>query len=424
MNGKECRDFYETHDRCDSCGCWESVEEGIYDYAGYFLCSHCEGEYVICADCRCFARSEDAHKVDGEFVCDSCYEHYVICNDCGRLVLQAYSHEIDYGNRVVCNDCRWNYTECDRCGRRFTDDEVSTDNDGQAICSECMYDYTRCINCDMLIQEEYAHEDREGECWCDYCWDNYQQDTIHDYNYKPCPEFFGEGTSLFLGVELEIDEGGNDPDNAQEILDIVGDQAYLKHDGSLDDGFEIVTHPCTLQYHLDHFPWEEVVNKCSDMGYTSHDAGTCGLHVHMSKDFFVGEDGNEGGIAKLLYLTEKFWEYIVKFSRRTERQIDEWASRYYFDGDPDELLDHAKGTRDRYRCVNLQNEHTIELRVFRGTLKLNTLLATLQFCEHLAGVAVYASVQECQEMTWEKFIGRIPEEYSELEVYLEERNLK
>lgn len=43
------------------------------------------------------------------------------------------------------------------------------------------------------------------------------------------------------------------------------------------------------------------------------------------------------------------------------------------------MLEHVKkGHGSRYTCVNLTNADTIEFRMFRGTLKLNTLIATLQ----------------------------------------------
>ena len=46
---------------------------------------------------------------------------------------------------------------------------------------------------------------------------------------------------------------------------------------------ELVTHPMTLEYHLNEMPWEEVLRKAQSMGYLSHAAGTCGLHVHISR---------------------------------------------------------------------------------------------------------------------------------------------
>ena len=80
-----------------------------------------------------------------------------------------------------------------------------------------------------------------GECYDNVCCG----DSIHDYNYKPDPVFYGNGNRYF-GVELEIDIGGKTCPNADEILAIANDldeHIYIKSDGSLNDGMEIVIHP-------------------------------------------------------------------------------------------------------------------------------------------------------------------------------------
>ena len=47
-------------------------------------------------------------------------------------------------------------------------------------------------------------------------------------------------------------------------------------------------------------------------------------------------------------------------------------------------MSHAKNScAGRYTAVNLTNSDTVEIRMFRGTLKLNTLKATLQMVNHL-----------------------------------------
>ena len=59
--------------------------------------------------------------------------------------------------------------------------------------------------------------------------------------------FHGKGLRHF-GVELEIDNGGTDRYNAEKLLNIANADAenlYIKTDGSLDDGLELVTHPMT-----------------------------------------------------------------------------------------------------------------------------------------------------------------------------------
>ena len=70
---------------------------------------------------------------------------------------------------------------------------------------------------------------------------------------------------------------------------------------------------------------------------------------------------------------EKHWDELLKFSRRTPRQLQRWAARYDYKEQPKEILDNAKvgaTGNGRYSCINLENTNTIEFRMFRGTLKL------------------------------------------------------
>ena len=89
---------------------------------------------------------------------------------------------------------------------------------------------------------------------------------------------------------------------------------------------------------------------------------------------------------------------------------------------PEQVLDHAKKScMGRYTCINLQNFHTIEFRMWRGTLKYNTLIATLQMVKRLCEVAVFSSEKELQDMSWWSFICHVTE--PELITYLKERQL-
>ncbi len=144
-------------------------------------------------------------------------------------------------------------------------------------------------------------------------------EIIHDYYYKPEPIFYGDGPR-YLGVELELDDGGENEFCASKLLDIANAQKehmYIKHDGSLDDGFECVTHPMTLDYHINQMPWRAILNKAVAKGYLSHQAGTCGLHVHISRNALgANYEEQEATIAKILYFYEKFWNEILTFSRK------------------------------------------------------------------------------------------------------------
>ena len=89
---------------------------------------------------------------------------------------------------------------------------------------------------------------------------------------------------------------------------------------------------------------------------------------------------------------------------------------------PQEMMDQAKNHRlGRYTCVNLTNANTVEIRIFRGTLKYNTFLATLQLVSRLCDAAIFCSDAEIHAMSWLDFIAGITE--PELIQYLKERRL-
>lgn len=165
---------------------------------------------------------------------------------------------------------------------------------------------------------------------------------------------------------------------------------YIKSDGSIDDGFEIVSHPMTLDYHLNEMDWESVMQEAVNLGYRSHQTSTCGLHVHVNRDSFgLNQSEQEEVIGKILFFVEKHWAELFQFSRRSNYNMNRWSARYGFEKTGKEILQKAKDTGNRYVAVNLRNYHTIEFRLFRGTLKYNTFVATLQMVNHICEMAVF-----------------------------------
>ncbi len=72
-------------------------------------------------------------------------------------------------------------------------------------------------------------------------------------------------------------------------------------------------------------------------------------------------------------------------------------------------------------CINLQNTDTVEFRIFRGTLKYNTLIATLQLVDRICDVAFSMSDGEIKSMSWTTFVSECSQ--PELIQYLKERRL-
>jgi hypothetical protein len=144
--------------------------------------------------------------------------------------------------------------------------------------------------------------------------------------------------------------------------------------------------------------------------------------VHISREAF-GNNSTEQelNIAKLIYLFEKFWSQIKTFSRRTEEQINNWAKNYGLTT-IDEAIAESKNKKGRYYAVNLKNAHTIEIRIFRGTLKYNTFAATLQFLNLLLDAITAGTIQDIQSLTWEEIV-KGAKEYTELTEYFKQRKL-
>ena len=349
------------------------------------------------------------------------------CDVCGKLhpVLELTEFDDD----LLCGACLQTDTvRCQRCGERiWADDNAGDEN--TPLCQSC-YDryYTTCEDCGRVIHQDdaYYQSDDDYEARCYACHTRHRDNRcIHDYYSKPEPIFYGQG-SRYFGVELEIDEAGESERNALTLCNLVNNPdelIYIKHDGSLDDGMELVTNPMTLEFHLNQMPWSALLEKAKDLGYRSHQAKTCGLHVHVNRTAFgETEEEQDECIARVLYFFEKHWEELLKFSRRTQSQLKQWADRYGLKEHPKEILDHAKGNYERYTCVNLTNRSTIEFRLFRGTLKFNTVAATLQLLDRICDVALYFTDEEIKAMSWTTFAAGCSH-LPELVQYLKERRL-
>lgn len=348
------------------------------------------------------------------------------CSHCGAEI-HGEDHTL-FDNEVLCPSCLNRETLiCAHCGERIW----SSDNAGNsyvALCQDCFDDhYTNCERCECIIHRDTANY-INGYPYCDDCYDRERDHSIHDYSYKPDPIFYGSG-KRFFGVELEIDDGGRDDDNAQSLLDIANlcdEKIYIKCDGSLDDGMEIVTHPMTLDYHKTQMPWQDIMDEAIALGYKSHKTGTCGLHVHVNRETF-GEtrEAQDDAISRVLYFVEHHWNELLKFSRRTEAQMNQWAARYGYKNSPKEIFDHAKKEeKGRYTCVNITNWNTVEFRMFRGTLKYNTLIATLELVNRICNLAVHSDDGRLAKISWSDFVTSLNEsDCAELITYLKERRL-
>lgn len=362
---------------------------------------------IVCSLCgHTLSEGDIYYTHDGDHFCEDCFfDTFGVCDHCGCIEMRDEMTYYERRDEVYCSDCAEELLRvCSDCGEVVHYNSMRSTVDG-LVCGWCFDDhYVVCCDCDEVVHIDSAVWDEdENEYYCADCYSNRRSKAIHDYYYKPAPIFRGTAPR-FLGVELEIDGAGEDDDSAQKLLDIAGDDIYCKHDGSLNEGFEIVSQPCSLDYHLHTLPWDEILHEAVGMGYRSHDAGSCGLHVHVSRLAFGDTyEAQEEAIARVLYFAERNWKQLLRFSRRTQYQLDRWARRYEARADetPADLLHKAKNTCDRYRAINFTPSQTIEFRLFRGTLNETTFYATLELVDSLCEYCINTTDEKA--LNWHSF---------------------
>lgn len=252
----------------------------------------------------------------------------------------------------------------------------------------------------------------------------YKLDRNH--NLKP----FTPTIQGCVGVELEVESPRVYPETLSDEVDaLMGNMATCERDGSLDDGFEIITQPATPDAFMDGFKLDELCALLNDNGAKSHDTDTCGLHVHYSRAALGHtEQARDMVCAKILVLMDKFTDELTKFARRNW-ECSRWAPKYsHFNANGEQstkkLLEKykpCKDSGDRYHALNLTNSTTIEFRIFRGTLNPLALRATVALVDAIVNYCKTHTTPEVQACRWAELV--MGSKYSDLKTYCVRRGI-
>lgn len=319
---------------------------------------------------------------------------------------------------------------CD-CGHVEHSDDMYTTSGGTTYCQECGEEDLREVDgewyhhddlyyweCDgeYHLEPEPGDEDDEDDDDGSYLlegWTASCSHLEHDTTFTPAP--IGDFT---MGIELEVEVkdtwSGSRHESLQDCNDYFNDRdrlgqyAMFKRDGSLSDsrGFEIVTAARRLNDHIRMFKGWEPSN------LISWSALHCGMHVHLDSRAFTALSL---GKFLMFYNDGRNADLIRRVAGRHPLR-DETARSYAGSLDQSNVVNPAKvkkaaGTH-RYRMVNLTNltgpeqerlkqeahrdskgsYSTVEVRIFRGTLKKDRLLAQIEMA--------HASVMFCRVTSW------------------------
>ena len=312
------------------------------------------------------------------------------------------------------------YAHCQHCGRIF----LKAVPESQ-YCSLCEPKDRLCVVCGCVFSGFEGTYCCSDACASALAWGN----ESHNYGYKPKPQFYdgrdncwvseeSPGT-LYMGFELELDgeEAEFTEDKVAAVVSCHMRDVYCKHDGSLDNGIEIVSHPGTLKYHMqkkDDF--NRLMAVLSHYGYED-EFHTCGLHVHVNRSFLRGKDH---AIAKLVCLSDRFYDELMTFARRP-RDSRGWCEANYEDEDCENAQDYEDTYEDdercfeRYRAINLRNADTIEFRIFHSTMEWHVFIAALQLVDTMVRYACSHSWREVETCS---FAQMVASPHRELNTYL------
>jgi hypothetical protein len=291
-----------------------------------------------------------------------CPLHTYCCNHCNDNSAEASMTYID--GDYYCNNCRDdNFYYCDNCDEYGS--EPLNSISGDCWCNAC-------ISACNASWCDYCNEYERDLCDANYdpddvdSWNSSDYDGIMTYSFKPArPNFYmgsadSDDSRLFYGMELEVESMDCSMTDGMTIIkDSLNEFVYFKADGSLDRGYELVTFPFTFNYYSEAIDFK-FLSGLQELGYRSWSAGTCGLHVHISRTGF-SSSGHIWKFAQLILSNQYAW------SKLAGRNSSRWAS---FDSETNSVMKVLKGEKfpERYCAVNLSNADTIEVRIFRGSL--------------------------------------------------------
>ena len=255
-------------------------------------------------------------------------------------------HHLEQGSIINCPECG-----------ELTDDFSHTADTNRAYCEACCSNFFYWSD---EAEQYYEHDENRPEIQRNTAEQAYRH-PISGYNKSTERRLGKSETGTFYGFELEIENEDND--NVSDALDLLNAKEYCAHeDGSLHDGIEIVSYPMSADYIRENLNlnW---LRDWSRRGWRSWDSSndTCGLHIHISRAGFAN-DVHLFAFAQLIYSNEQ--QFTTLAGRHSS------YGSFNYDKRPPLALDVKKRARfsDRYVAVNLTNDHTAEVRIFKGSL--------------------------------------------------------
>lgn len=385
----------------------------IYD--GNFICKDVAEEgWEICNQTNLYYPKDkmvDAFSPDGnpmrvpQAIAD---KHFRLCDYSKKLIHRDYSYPVmkseryRYVNYNLINDDY--FGKCKSCGNVYESGMLHQRREfwpgGVRVCDDC---YEKKLHAKVILKHDAA------------CYPDALPDPGESMGYQIVDGLICSTMQKVLsvndrmyGVEIETELSLMDAlkanvnrfDIAKSLMATVGRHfIFIKEDGTLiangkynDDahpygrkyaGFEIVSAPAGIETHK--LMWGRLLQDQYYGLLRSWVYDTCGLHIHVSKDAFL----TDLTIARLLVFINNpdNRKFIWKVAGRSKTNFIAYSERKFADVNHWENIINPNADTERRKKrwvpLNLQNENTIELRIFRGTVNPRHIIRNIEFFDSL-----------------------------------------
>lgn len=290
-------------------------------------------------------------------------------------------------------------TRCHNCEAQINRKEAIFIN-SVPFCKKCRSELRRCSRCGDLHKVDEL-ESLNGNLYCSDCWElEFRENIVKSYNWEPDAFEPIEGDAkIGSEIEIEVPDGSDRRSLAVKLYRWLKEKDihnlfYFKHDGSLNNGFEIVSMPIAFNAWRS-LPLKDFFDYTVSVGGRAHDTNTCGLHMHIDRDYIP----DENIIRKCLFFLSNNKEDVLQFTRRNPRRMNQYATidRWSLD---DVSRRRSIDMGNKYTAINVQHRFSYEFRIYRGTLKYKSYMSCLEFTKLLPD---FAKGHSADDMEWNKF---------------------
>jgi len=420
--------------------CIECLDNGIFSYCNecesYYpaefidfysnldltLCESCVREsYSRCTYCLALYHADDITSGDGNNACYSCIAAGIarVCSACGTV--QRSEDFMSDNDGVFCNTC-WcdRYAICDDC-LEWMPLRATMIFDGSVMCVNCASEH------DISFEPSPSLPGHRGSIR--------NNGPIKAWNYRPNTLYFGNDKKYNkqkFGFELEIENVNcliRNGTFASKVISLkwADKLLYCKEDGSLNNGFEIVSHPFTWGYFKQNRKnFSKLLQMIKDEGFQSFRPGTCGMHVHISKEAFV----RKAHLYKFMKFYYDNYDFVFKISQRDEASTQnhcQWGcNKEIFNSNAtiQKVYDNYNTHNERYTAINLENSESVEVRIFRGTLNESDFFKNIEFCQATFNFTESSGIKDVSSKNFIKFIKNNIKTFPNLVKFITKNNIK